>query len=583
MTNVLVHIHSYFALRFNNPEGVAVDNKGYVFVADTGNHAIRMISPLGNVTTIAGNGEPGFRNGYLDLLLNKNGNGNDDDDNNPQFTNPSAIAVWYDWEWWPYPNPIDPDSNLYENGNGALTLFVSDTGNHQIRKLRVHFTDDENTSTEERLILGIHVECFSGYCSTEKNDGRYPRPGYSDGSRTDARFDSPRGLAVRHNGDVFVADTNNHLIRRIDRFGMTETVAGSTEISELNASGEPLEGCPWPCLKGVQGRTDGNSLEAKFSFPSHVALSANTKTLFVTDQHVIRSLDLDESKVDTIAGTTGENELDGFGSEAGFNKPEGVTVTSDGYIYISDSASCRIRRAFYAKDLLPAARCSDSLTSVFRPPGCSSYNADSDLFGLKVSSLSHNIYYNYVHRNITDETLGEDFIGRGIKDCVGSPPVARSDVSESNLINKLVMYDSSVNIREDPNEGSMITILCPPGCTRDASSSEFSSNLDAGDKYFAEGSSVCEAAIRAGVHGEKKGGLVHVIVRSTDNVPNNDNEWMAKGYGQMFTVKGASADLLVVNTISGASSTLTTSTCGQRDSIPPQGAKVSPQMSLSEK
>ena len=143
-------------------------------------------------------------------------------------------------------------------------------------------------------------------------------------------------------------------------------LAGSTEISELNASGGPLEGCPWPCLKGVQGRTDGNSLEAKFSFPSHVALSANTKTLFVTDQHVIRSvLDLDESKVDTIAGTTGENELDGFGSEAGFNKPEGVTVTSDGYIYISDSASCRIRRAFYAKDLLPEARCSDSLTSVF--------------------------------------------------------------------------------------------------------------------------------------------------------------------------------------------------------------------------
>ena len=140
--------------RFRHPEGVAVDHMGYVFVADTGNHAVRMISPFGNVTTIAGNGRPGFANGILPNII--------------QFNNPSSLTVWRDWEWWPYPHPVYPHSSLYRNGNGTLTVFVADTGNHQIRKIVLDVIDE--VETLQREIINVSVECFSGSCHTESHE-----------------------------------------------------------------------------------------------------------------------------------------------------------------------------------------------------------------------------------------------------------------------------------------------------------------------------------------------------------------------------------------------------------------------------
>ena len=74
------------------------------------------------------------------------------------------------------------------------------------------------------------MECFSGCASV-------PRPGYADGNSKEARFDSPRGIVVSDEGEIFVADTNNHLIRKIDMFGFTETIAGSTKTAEINDKG----------------------------------------------------------------------------------------------------------------------------------------------------------------------------------------------------------------------------------------------------------------------------------------------------------------------------------------------------------
>lgn len=159
---------------------MAVDHEGYVYVADTGNHAIRMISPLGNVTTLAGTGRPGHKDG---LALD-----------GAEFSSPSGIAVWRDWQWWPYPNPIDPNSVLYKNGNGTLVLFVADTANHRIR--RVKGTVSYNEADGEKSFINVTVECFAGFCNQR------PQAGFSDGTKNEARFDSPLSLAVHNSGDI---------------------------------------------------------------------------------------------------------------------------------------------------------------------------------------------------------------------------------------------------------------------------------------------------------------------------------------------------------------------------------------------
>lgn len=208
-------VYIYIDTRFRHPEGVAVDREGYVYVADTGNHAIRAISPSGNVITLAGTGAAGSKDGFA---------------TDAQFSSPSSIAVWYDWQWWPYEDPDDPDSVLYRNGDGALVLFVTDTGNHRIRKLTFRVIYDADGAKQWQ---NVHVECFAGKCGNDNNE---PLSGYADGEASISRFDSPRGIAVSSIGDVFVADANNHLIRKIDRYGVTRILAGAVEVSEVRTT-----------------------------------------------------------------------------------------------------------------------------------------------------------------------------------------------------------------------------------------------------------------------------------------------------------------------------------------------------------
>ena len=91
--------------RFRRPEGVAVDHEGYIYVADTGNHAIRMISPSGRVQTLAGTGISGYQDGLASQSA--------------QFSYPTDIAVWRDWAWWPerHLSASNSDSTVYRNGN----------------------------------------------------------------------------------------------------------------------------------------------------------------------------------------------------------------------------------------------------------------------------------------------------------------------------------------------------------------------------------------------------------------------------------------------------------------------------------
>jgi len=158
---------------FNEPCGIAVNGDGNLVVADSCNHCIRLVTPQGQVSTLAGTGKKGY----------KDGNGTD-----AQFNEPFGVAV-------------------ETNGN----ILVSDKLNHCIRKITPQ-----------------------GQVSTMAGSGK---KGYQDGEGTDAQFNEPCGVAVDEAGRVVLADRANHRIRLITSQGQVSTLAGTGKGGLLEGEG----------------------------------------------------------------------------------------------------------------------------------------------------------------------------------------------------------------------------------------------------------------------------------------------------------------------------------------------------------
>ena len=248
--------------RFSDPLGLAVDAAGNVLVADSGNHCIRRITPAGVVTTLVGT--PGVA-GSVDGAANS-----------ARFDTPSAVAVGADG-----------------------TVFISDTGNHTLRRF-------------DR----------SGRVSTLA--GKPGGAGATNGLAAAARFNAPLGLAVSASGIVFVADSGNHLIRRIDASGTVTTLAGVAES--------------W-------GDEDGPAATARFNGPVGLALDSSG-TLFVADalNHAVRRIAVD-GMVTTLAGNSAEaGFVDGPAREARLGTPAELALDPRGNLYVTDALYHTIRR-----------------------------------------------------------------------------------------------------------------------------------------------------------------------------------------------------------------------------------------------
>ena len=152
------------AARFNFPYGIAVDGSGNVYVCDSGNNKIRKISPAGAVTTFAGSGTAGSVDGIGTAA---------------SFNNPSGITV-------------DQSSNLY----------VTDYGNQKVRKISP-----------------------TGEVSSYVGNGAV---GNTDGIGTGASFNYPTDVAVDGSGNLYVADANNHKIRKVSETVLPVTLTGFT-------------------------------------------------------------------------------------------------------------------------------------------------------------------------------------------------------------------------------------------------------------------------------------------------------------------------------------------------------------------
>jgi hypothetical protein len=131
-------------------------------------------------------------------------------------------------------------------------------------------------------------------------------------------------VAVDTAGNVYVADTNNHTIRKVTAGGDVTTLAGTA---------------------GISGSTDGTGTAARFRFPSGVAVDS-ARNVYVGDQtnSTIRKI-TPAGDVSTLAGTAGmPGSTDGMGAAARFYGPAGVTADSAGTIYVADQVNCTIRK-----------------------------------------------------------------------------------------------------------------------------------------------------------------------------------------------------------------------------------------------
>jgi sugar lactone lactonase YvrE len=236
-------------VQFNWPFGVAVDSKDNVYVADTGNHRIRKISPAGVVSTLAGSGEEGYADGA---------------GTEAQFYYPADVAV-------------DRKGNIYVA-----------TGNHRIRKITPAgvvttlagtgdegYADGAGTEAQFGSLNGVTVDGRGNVYVADLDNHRIRKitpagvvttlagngdEGYADGTGTEAQFNQPFGVAVDGKGNVYVADTGNHRIRKISPAGVVSTLAGS----------------------GDRGYTDGAGTEAQFYSPIGVAVDRKGN-VYVTD------------------------------------------------------------------------------------------------------------------------------------------------------------------------------------------------------------------------------------------------------------------------------------------------------------
>ena len=322
------------AAQFNLPSDIASLPSGELIVTDTSNNAIRLIDAYGAVELFAGTIDIAARDNfpfgfYQDAGLEEAG-----------FNRPIGIAV---------------------NSDGHV--FIVDSQNHSIRVAMDGYvrtftggngpghTNGAPGSARFRNPSGIAI-CPAGNLivadtlnhvirRVDRNGrvttiaGFQGRFGNQDGFGTHALFDSPMGVAVDSQGRIFVADTGNHLIRVIDGREVT-TIAGSSFV--MDEAYRDRHPDAWD-LAPIGGFADGVGEYALFNMPMGIAFWGDNLIIADSANHSIRML-LPDGEVVTLAGTGYPGFIEGV---AAFHLPRSVYIR-DGYMYIADTSNNMIRR-----------------------------------------------------------------------------------------------------------------------------------------------------------------------------------------------------------------------------------------------
>jgi len=246
------------------PWGVAFDAAGNLYIADTDDNLILQVSPVGILSTVAGTGDQGY-------------SGDNGSAKSAVLDSPAGVAV-----------------------DAAGNIYIADTHNNRIRKV---------TSGTITTMAGTGAAGFSG-------DG---------GAAASAVLNLPTAVAVDGAGNLYIADTNNHRIRKISGTTIT-TVAGDGEQLYLS--------------DGVAATQTG------LDSPSGIAVDA-AGNLYIGDTHNqrIRKVTLSSGLISTVAGNGAKSFAGdgGVATSAGLAMPRGVAAAADGSIYFADSDNHRIR------------------------------------------------------------------------------------------------------------------------------------------------------------------------------------------------------------------------------------------------
>ncbi len=212
---------------FRKPQGVAVDTSGNVYVADSGNNLIRKITSGGVVTTLAGSGSPGNGNGTgtaasfnqpVGIAVDSNGNVyvGDSHSNLIREITPGGVVTTL----------AGSGSFGSSNGTGTAASFNNPFGVAVDSSGNVYVADNWNSLIRKITSSGV-VTTLAGSGSS----------GSSNGTGSAASFKTPVGISVDSNGNVYVGDWGNNLIRKITPGGVVTTLAGSGSSGSANGTG----------------------------------------------------------------------------------------------------------------------------------------------------------------------------------------------------------------------------------------------------------------------------------------------------------------------------------------------------------
>jgi sugar lactone lactonase YvrE len=329
---------------------VCVCPSGEIFVADTGNHAIRRVMPTGEVTTLAGiSGLPGSTDGP-----------------GARFNLPAGI-----------------------DADGECNLFVADTGNHTIRRISrngvvttlagragVSGTSDGSGSNarfdgprdvavdvDGTIYVADHrnhaIRAVSATGGVTTWAGSPGVPGRVNGSRPASRFDLPWKLTIDSQRALYVSEMGNTTIRRVTSGGVEEALQGFTEIGgrlDVTAGGgavyfSDLEHAVvrqltpgFPIVAGssaMRAYVDGPALDARFLEPAGIATTPDGGLVVVErSNHTVRSIA--NGAVSTVAGSApSPGHVDGPGPDARFEAPTSLAIDETGSVYIGESGRIR--------------------------------------------------------------------------------------------------------------------------------------------------------------------------------------------------------------------------------------------------